>query len=84
MVFLDLVMPNLGGVEVLKTIKNLSPTTPVFIVSAYIDDYIKETCSKHHATGILEKPIKLDTFFDLIDRTLNAAHVSTNSNDGGK
>jgi len=49
-IFLDLVMPQVDGVELLKKIREISPDVPVIIISAYVGD--KEKIKKLDALGI--------------------------------
>lgn len=41
LVFLDLRMPGMGGIETLRQLKGLSPNTPVYIVTAFYQAYLE-------------------------------------------
>lgn len=41
LVFLDLRMPGMGGIETLRRLKGLSPNTPVYIVTAFYQAYLE-------------------------------------------
>lgn len=53
-VFLDLEMPNIGGVELIRYIKREYHKTIIIIVSGFIDKYLTELQSGY--IGILTKP----------------------------
>lgn len=59
-ILLDLMMPGVGGVEVLKQLRASSPneTTPVVIVSVLSDPATIEQCRKSGANAYLVKPVE--------------------------
>ena len=63
LVFLDLKMPGIDGVETLKCLKAIDPTIPVYIVTAFSKDYMPELI-KARAEGckfeIATKPLSSD------------------------
>ena len=69
-VFSDLIMPELSGMELLKQIKTISPETEVIIVSGYgtIESAIE--AMKMGSYDFLQKPINFDRFKILIDRII--------------
>jgi DNA-binding NtrC family response regulator len=69
-VFTDLIMPDISGIELLKKIKAISPKTEVIIVSGYgtIESAIE--AMKLGCYDFLQKPINLDRFKILIDRII--------------
>lgn len=56
-VLMDLKMPGIGGVEVLKMIKGVSPATPVVLMSAYATEEQTEESKRHGAATVLTKPV---------------------------
>ena len=57
-VFTDIRMPGLSGLELLQAIPEVSPDTKVVIISGYAEfSYAKEAV-QHHAYDYLLKPIK--------------------------
>jgi DNA-binding response OmpR family regulator len=59
-ILLDLLMPGVGGYEVLKEIRRASPNvaTPVIIVSVLADKVTQERCMKAGATAYVVKPVE--------------------------
>lgn len=66
MVFLDLVMPGLGGTETLLRLKHLAPDLPVLVVSASaVEEELRGTVSLG-ACGYLRKPFRGKDLFRAI------------------
>lgn len=58
-VFLDINMPGLTGVEVLKRLQALDPTVPVLMVTANAEIAVAEECLKGGAMAYVPKPFNL-------------------------
>jgi len=54
-VLLDILMPGLDGLEVLKTIRKHDANLPVFIITAFSDEKRFELAEKFHASGFIAK-----------------------------
>ena len=55
-VFLDLVMPNMDGYEVLKLIREFNQELPVIVMSAYVEDSrLQKKIDFYGASGIFYK-----------------------------
>ena len=67
-VFTDLIMPEISGLDLLKSIKDASPTTEVIIVTGYgtIESAIEAL--KRGSYDYLQKPINFERLKILIDR----------------
>lgn len=59
MVFLDLKLPRISGVEVLKKIKEISPSTPVVVVSGNADELHAIRERSFRPQWVIPKPFKL-------------------------
>jgi DNA-binding response OmpR family regulator len=59
-ILLDLMMPGIGGFEVLREIRQASPNiaTPVIIVSALTDQATRERCVRSGANAYVAKPVE--------------------------
>lgn len=59
-ILLDLLMPGVGGFEVLKEIRRASPNvaTPLVIVSVLSDQATKDRCMKAGANAYVVKPVE--------------------------
>ena len=67
-VFLDLVMPGLGGLELLARVRNSFPQLPVVILSAHVDDDTAREALKLGAVGIVSKPAALAELTEILSR----------------
>jgi len=69
-VFSDLIMPEISGMELLRQIKTVSPETDVIIVSGYGTIETAIEAMKLGSYDFLQKPINFDRFRILIDRII--------------
>jgi CheY-like chemotaxis protein len=58
-VFLDINMPGMTGVEVLKRLHALDPSVPVIMVTANAEIKVAEECLTSGAIGYVPKPFNL-------------------------
>lgn len=67
-ILLDLLMPGIGGLEVLKEIRRASPNaaTPVIIVSVLSDAQTKERCARAGANAYVVKPIERNALLAIV------------------
>ncbi|GEM_PF-2241548 len=61
-VLTDLSMPKMGGLQLAKTIKNISPDTKIIIISGYITREEMLLIEKEKIDGVIQKPFELDKF----------------------
>ena len=73
-ILLDLLMPGIGGYEVLKEIRRASAntSTPVLIVSVLSDAQTRERCLAAGANGYLVKPVERRALLDAVKALLAA------------
>jgi DNA-binding NtrC family response regulator len=68
-IFMDIKMPLMNGVEVYKRIKKIRPEITVIMMTAYaVEDLIQEALQEG-AYGVIYKPLNIDEIVDLIDKT---------------
>jgi len=70
LVITDLRLPNLSGIDILRTQKEIDPTIPVLIMTAYgtIEEAVE--AMKQGAYDFLPKPVDMAHLFLLVDRAL--------------
>jgi ATP-dependent Lon protease len=76
-VFTDLLMPEMSGVEVCQAIKRASPQTQVVLMSGHPEAVWTQRAAFLSAGGhaeILPKPIGIDTLLDVTQRLVPPAH----------
>ncbi len=55
--FLDMQLPDLSGVELMKKLKAVYPQAAVFVISGMADDGTRRKCLEAGAEGFITKPI---------------------------
>lgn len=58
-ILLDLKMPDMTGIEVLRGIREMSPDVPVILITAYIEPHIAEEANKLGVSKLLSKPFDI-------------------------
>ncbi len=66
LVFLDLLMPEMDGIDVLKQMVELNIKIPTIILTAEIEEEVKEECFHLGAADFLNKPVKAQVIKDSI------------------
>ncbi len=67
-ILLDLLMPEIDGLEVLARLKKQGMTIPVIILTADIQDTTKKRCLEAGAADFLNKPPKAEEMLSAIKR----------------
>lgn len=80
LVFLDLTMPNVSGLEVLAQLKALDPLARVIIGTADIQEFTRSQAESLGAAAIVNKPFTPDT----IQKAVEMVMGGTISGDAGK
>ena len=68
--FLDLRMPVMDGVETLKRIREFNKDIPVILISAYVDDPRTEKVMQYGISGIFYKGKNFEEVLPLLESTL--------------
>lgn len=63
MVLLDLQLPELNGIEVLREVKKIVPELPIIMQTANSWNNEEEDCLDCGANGFFSKPLKIDLLF---------------------
>ncbi len=71
-VFTDIRMPGLSGLELLQEIPRVSPETKVVIITGYAEFAYAKEALKHHAFDYLLKPIKEEELAKVINSIKNS------------
>jgi len=72
LVVVDLMMPVMGGEEVLKVVKRDHPGIPVIIASGYSANSLQKNLATQNYDGFLEKPYDLSHFGRVIEGLLSS------------
>ncbi len=71
LVLLDIWMPQIDGIELLKEIKRHAPETNVVMISGHGNIHTAVTATKFGAFDFIEKPLSLDGLLLTVQRALN-------------
>jgi DNA-binding NtrC family response regulator len=75
LVLLDLVLPDMPGLEVLEEIKRLSPESSVVIISAFAGVSDAVEAMKRGASDILVKPFHIEELVNTVRKTIEEAKL---------
>lgn len=67
-IFMDIKMPIMNGVQAYKQIKKLRPGARVIMMTAYAVEDLVEEALQEGAYGIIYKPLDIDKVLDIIDK----------------
>lgn len=70
MAFVDLKLPGMDGIEVLKKIKEIDPSIEVVIVTAYASESTHTNAITLGALEYLRKPFLMEEIYELVERGL--------------
>ena len=65
-IFMDIKMPLMNGVEAFKKIKKITPKTFVMMMTAYAGDDLVQEAIAEGAKGIIYKPFDMDNFISIV------------------
>jgi len=71
LVILDIVMPDINGIELLKRIKKLGKDTEVIMITGYADKDIVATAFRLSAYDLIEKPFEPDDILSTVSHCLD-------------
>ena len=77
LVISDLKMPGMGGLELLRRIKELNPSTPVIIMTGYPTIDITVSAMKEGALDFLTKPFTIENLIFKVDLYLKERSILT-------
>ncbi|HAQ61543.1 TPA: hypothetical protein DCR49_06025 [Candidatus Delongbacteria bacterium] len=69
LVITDINMPNMGGIELSRLIKDKYPDMPIILMTGYGIEKVKQDVEK--AEGFLAKPFELSVLNELVEKILS-------------
>jgi len=76
-VLLDLLMPELDGIDLLKKLKDEGNTIPIIIITSDVQEETRKECIEHGAFEIINKPTDSNILLNLIDKALKFSKTTT-------
>jgi DNA-binding response OmpR family regulator len=92
LVILDVMMPQMDGLQVCRELRRISPSLPVFLLTAKDDLTTRETAMELGVSEFLAKPVNIEDFITRVrtqchisqwDKTLDATLIRTAEPDSG-
>jgi CheY-like chemotaxis protein len=80
-IILDLIMSEMGGIEVLKALSKKKSKTPVIILTADIQDVVREECLELGAVAFLNKPPLNEEILGAINIAIGKKQEAINEHD---
>ena len=71
-ILLDLVMPEIGGVEVLRMLHSQASNIPVLVLTADIQESTRQQCLALGATAFINKPLREDELISAIKQVFDS------------
>ena len=64
---MDIVMPEMNGVEAFRKIRDMQPEASIILMTAYSDEDLINTAKNEGVNRIINKPIRIDKLIELIN-----------------
>lgn len=74
LILLDLHLPDIYGVEVLKRIRLISATIPVIIITGHGTEKDRQACMEQGAYAFMHKPVGIDNLMSIFSQIEEASH----------
>ncbi len=72
LVIMDMIMPGIGGDQLIEMLQGINPEIRVILVSGYIKDDKMKKMTTHSRRAFLQKPFQQDALLETIDNLLTA------------
>lgn len=72
---MDIVMPEMNGVEAFRKIKEMQPGASIILMTAYTDEDLIQVAKDEGARRIIHKPIRIDQLIDLINEAARSQPI---------
>ena len=63
---MDIVMPEMNGVDASRKMKEINPEAPIILMTAYSDEELLQTARNQGVQQIIHKPIRIDELIKII------------------
>ncbi len=70
-ILLDLLMPEMGGEEVLQSLRDQGLDIPVIVLTADVQESTRQHCLELGAATFINKPLQKEKLLDTINQVLN-------------
>lgn len=71
LIVLDMIMPNMGGIETFERLRSINPALKIIISTGYSSDEHYQAVFEKGAKGFLQKPYKINEFYKIVRQVLD-------------
>jgi two-component system NtrC family response regulator len=75
LILLDIRLPDMNGLDLLSTVREIEPDVPVIVMTAYSDVKVAVSAMKAGATDYLQKPFELEELKVIVSRALQNSRL---------
>lgn len=72
---MDIVMPEMNGVDAFRKIKEMQPEASIILMTAYTDEDLIQIAKDEGARKIIHKPIRIDQLIELINEAASSQPI---------
>lgn len=72
-VILDMLMPEMSGIEVLEALQTKGVTVPIVVITADVQEWMKTRCLELGAQHFLNKPVRQDEVRETLKAILHSS-----------
>lgn len=72
---MDIVMPEMNGVDAFKKIREIQPDASIILMTAYSDEDLIQSAMDEGVTLIIQKPIHIDKLIKMIDEQASSQPI---------
>ena len=76
---LDMLMPIMDGVQVLEQLESQGVTLPVIVLTADVQEWLRERCLELGVTSFLNKPVKQDQLREALKNIFSSSVTAEKS-----
>ena len=74
---MDVVLPEMNGVEAFRLIHKMNPDTPVILMTGYSDEDLEELAIREGARCVMHKPLRIEQMIRIIKDTASESPASS-------
>lgn len=71
LIITDYKMPGLDGIEFIKRVKNIKPSSNIYLLTGYYDNHIVEKVLESGANGLMKKPFEVSKILTIMNSKFN-------------
>jgi CheY-like chemotaxis protein len=71
-ILMDLLMPGISGLDILRQLNSTGSSTPVIVITADIQDSVRSKCLELGAFAVVNKPLLFETLLGTVKEALVA------------